>query len=66
MSDPRDAKRIHQMQERLDEVEEEIEDAQREADEVVPKPPAESFAQPGTIGTDAAEGPARHPTQRHR
>jgi hypothetical protein len=52
VSDPRDAKRIEEMQERLDHVEEEIEEARRDAEKVLPKPPKESFAQNGTVGGD--------------
>jgi hypothetical protein len=56
MSSPHDdAKRIEAMHERLDEVEEEIEEAERDADKVLPRHPKETFAQPGTIGTDEVD-----------
>jgi hypothetical protein len=56
MSDPRDdAKRIERMHERLDEVEEEIEEARRDADKVLPKEPKETFAQSGTTETDTVD-----------
>jgi len=56
MSNPRDdAKRIEQMHERLDEVEEEIEEARRDAEKVLPKEPKETFVQTGTIETDKVD-----------
>jgi hypothetical protein len=52
MGNPRDAKRIEEMQERLDHLEEEIEEARRDAEKVLPKEPTETFAQTGTAETD--------------
>ncbi len=57
MSDPRDAKRIEQMQERLDKVEKEIEEARREAEKVLPKEGGESFTPKGAMETDDGERP---------
>ena len=49
MANPKDAERIEAMQHRLDRVEDEIEDARRDADKVLPKEPKETFVQTGTV-----------------
>jgi hypothetical protein len=49
MSNPADAKRLEDMRKRLDHVEDEIDEARRDAEKVVPKHPEESFAQTGTV-----------------
>jgi hypothetical protein len=60
MPNPADAERIEAMQQRLDRVQDEIDDARRDAEKVVPKEPGESFAQTGTVrpeDTDDAIAP---------
>ena len=57
MSDPTDAERIDAMRNRLDQVADEIEEARRDAEKVLPQKPKESFVEAGddTSGeTDAA------------
>ncbi len=49
MSNSADAKRVEAMTDRLDRVEDEIEEARRDAEQVTRKEPKESFAQKGTV-----------------
>ncbi|HZQ58782.1 MAG TPA: hypothetical protein VFA84_12125 [Acidimicrobiales bacterium] len=49
MPNREDADRIEAMQQRLDRVEDEIDEARRDAEKVLPKEPEESFAQTGTV-----------------
>jgi len=55
MPNREDAERIEAMQQRLDRVEDEIDEARRDAEKVLPKEPEESFAQPGTVRPDETD-----------
>jgi hypothetical protein len=55
MSNPADAKRIEEMQKRLDHVEDEIDEARHDAEKVVRTRPEESFAQTGTADREDAD-----------
>ncbi len=55
MSDPRDAERVEAMRTRLDHVADEIEEARRDAEKVVPQKPNESFVDAGDAKPDETD-----------
>jgi len=53
MSDAED--HTAEMKAKLDELQEEIDEATADAEKVLPKKPEETFVQPGTVGTDQVD-----------